>query len=83
MKSGTPLMIAFTLAVAVVVGAIVSLATGSWWFLILAVGLHAIGTVTVLGTIRSRLRQEDKPDPVSEARLTEEPEEGDRPHLAT
>ena len=83
MTSGTRLLISFTLAVAIVVGAIISLATGSWWFLILAVGAHAIGTFIVMATIGTRLRQQDKPDPVTEARLIEEPEEGEHPHLAT
>jgi hypothetical protein len=83
MTSGTRLLIGFTLGVMIVVGAIVSLATGSWWFLILAIGMHAIATVIVLTTIGSRLREQDKPDPVTEARLAEEQPEGDRPHLAT
>jgi len=83
MTSGTRLLIGFTLGVMIVVGAIVSLATGSWWFLILAIGMHAIATVIVLTTIGSRLREQDKPDPVTEARLAEEHPEGDRPHLAT
>lgn len=76
-------MVGFTLAVALVVGAVVSLATGSWWFLILAVGIHLICTVIVLGTIGRRLGQEEKPDPVTEARLAEEPGPGERGHLAT
>jgi hypothetical protein len=45
--------------------------------------MHAIATVIVLTTIGSRLREQDKPDPVTEARLAEEQPEGDRPHLAT
>jgi hypothetical protein len=83
MNSGTRLLIGFTFAVMLVVGAIVSLATGSWWFLILALGMHALGTVVTLATVGSRLRQQDKPDPVTEARLAEEPDERDRRHLAT
>jgi hypothetical protein len=31
----------------VVVGAVVSLATGSWWALIAALGVHALGTLLV------------------------------------
>jgi hypothetical protein len=65
-------MIGFTFAVVLVVGAIVSLATGSWWFLILAIGIHAIASTAVLLTIGSRLKQEDKPDPVTEARMAED-----------
>ena len=83
MSSGTRLMVGFSLAVALVVGAVVSLATGSWWFLILAVAVHLIATVTVLATIGSRLRQEEKPDPVTEARILEEPDEAGRERLAS
>jgi hypothetical protein len=83
MGSGTRLMIGFTFAVFLVVGAIVSLATGSWWFLILALGVHAIGTVVVLLAVGIRLTEQDKPDPVTEARLAEEPDENDRPHPAS
>ena len=80
MSSGTRLMVGFSFAMFVVVGGIVTLATGSWWFLILAVGLHALGTLAVLGTIGSRLRQQDKPDPVTEVRMEERGRGEDRPH---
>jgi uncharacterized membrane protein len=83
MTSGTRLLVGFTFATAVVVGAVISLATGSWWFLLLAVGVHLIATFTVLGAIGSRLRQQDKPDPVTEARLLEQDDRDDRAHLAT
>jgi hypothetical protein len=83
MSSGSRLLVGFTFAMFVVIGGIVSLATGSWWFLILAIALHLFGTVVVLGTIGSRLRQQDKPDPVTEARMDEEHRRGeDRPHPA-
>ena len=72
MSSGTRLLIGFTLGTAIVVGAVVSLATGSWWFLALALGLHAVGTTIVMLTLGSRLREYDKPDPSTEARLKEE-----------
>jgi hypothetical protein len=78
MNSGTRLLVGFTLATAVVVGAIVSLATGHWWFLILALGAHLLATLVVLLLIGSRLRQEDKPDPVTEARLVENPDQAER-----
>jgi membrane protein implicated in regulation of membrane protease activity len=71
-------MVLFTLGVAIVVGAIISLATGSWWFLVLAVVVHALGTILVVSRIGSRLQEEDKPDPVTEARLAEEPDEAAR-----
>jgi hypothetical protein len=82
MTSGTRLLVGFTFAAAVVVGAIISLATGSWWFLILAIGAHLLATFGVMLSIGNRLKQQDKPDPVTEARLVEEPAERDRERLA-
>jgi membrane protein implicated in regulation of membrane protease activity len=79
-------MVVFTLAVAIVVGAVVSLATGSWWFLILAVAVHVIATLLVMSRIGARLQEQDKPDPVTEARIAEEPErerERERSRLAS
>ena len=76
---GNPrLLVIFTLAVAVVLGAVVSLATDSWLFLVLAVVLHAAATAFVLVVTGKRLQQYDKPDPVTEARLEEEGG-GDKP----
>jgi membrane protein implicated in regulation of membrane protease activity len=71
MRSGNSQLFVFTLGVAVVVGAIISLAVGSWWVLAGAVIVHMVGTALVLTVIRGRLEQEDKPDPVTEARLEE------------
>lgn len=68
MASGTRLLVLFTLAAALVVGVVVSLATGSWWFLVLAVGLHAAATALVLLGVFRLVAQEDKPDPLTEAR---------------
>lgn len=73
MGSGSPrLLVIFTAATALVVGLIAALFTDNWIFLPLALGIHAIGTVAVLMTIAPRLKDEDKPDPVTEARLEEE-----------
>jgi hypothetical protein len=63
------MLVTFTVATALVIGGIVSLATGSWWFLVVAVGLHLTGTAVVVGVIGKHVQQEDKPDPVTEARL--------------
>lgn len=83
MSSGTRLLVIFTLAAAIVVGGVISLETGSWWFLILAVVVHAFATLVVMLAIGSRLRQQDQEDPVTEARLAEERAEArHRPHLA-
>jgi hypothetical protein len=69
MSSGTRLLVAFTFGVALVVGAIVALAVGSWWVLAGAVAVHLIGTTVVLGLVGRRLSEADKPDPVTEARV--------------
>jgi membrane protein implicated in regulation of membrane protease activity len=82
MSSGTRLLVIFTLGAAIVVGAVVSLITGSWWFLALALAIHCIATFLVMGAIGSRLRQQEVEDPVTEARLAEErAEERHRAHL--
>ena len=65
-------LIWFTLASAVVVGAIIALATDKWWTLLIPVALHALGTVLVVTGVFKRLGQGDKPDPVAEARLEQE-----------
>jgi len=69
------MLVGFTLATAIVIGVVVSLATGNWLFLVLAVGVHAIATTLVLGMTFKRIEEGDKPDPVDEAHI----EAGDRP----
>ena len=71
---GSPrLFIVISAATVLVVGAIASLATGSWWFLIVALAAHAVGTLAVLGYSMSKVTDDkDKPDPVTEARIEEE-----------
>jgi membrane protein implicated in regulation of membrane protease activity len=82
MSSGTRLLVVFTLGAAIVVGAVVSLITGSWWFLALALAIHFTATFLVMGAIGSRLSQQEVEDPVTEARLAEErAEERHRAHL--
>jgi hypothetical protein len=66
------MLVAFTLATAIVVGAVVSLATNNWLFLVLAVGLHAIVSTLVLGQVFKATNQGDKPDPVTEAHMDAE-----------
>jgi membrane protein implicated in regulation of membrane protease activity len=66
-------MIVISAATVLVLGGIASLATGSWWFLILALGAHMIGTLVVLAYSISKVTEDkDKPDPVTEARIEEE-----------
>ncbi len=71
---GSPrLFIVISAATVLVVAAIASLATGSWWLLLVALGAHAIGTVAVLAYSMSKVTDDkDKPDPVTEARIEEE-----------
>jgi membrane protein implicated in regulation of membrane protease activity len=71
MRSGTRLLVIFTFAIALVVGAVISLALGSWWILGAAVAVHAIATALVLGVVARRLQEADKPDPITEARIEE------------
>ena len=65
----------FTLATAVIVGAILSLVTNNWLFLVLAIAIHLIVSTVVLGFVFKATNQGDKPDPVTEAHI----EAGDRP----
>ena len=72
MGQGSPrLLVIFTAATALVVGIVAALATDNWVFLPVAIGVHAIGTVLVMMAIVPKLKDEDKPDPVTEARLEE------------
>jgi membrane protein implicated in regulation of membrane protease activity len=66
------LLIAVTLAGAVVVGVILSLALGSWIFVVLAVLVHALATSVVVAMTMRMTGEQDKPDPRTVARLEEE-----------
>lgn len=73
MPSSSPrLLVIFTLALAVVVGAVAALALGSWWVLIAVLAIHFVASALVVGVILRRTGQASKPDPVTEARLDEE-----------
>jgi hypothetical protein len=69
------MLVAFTLATAVVVGVVISLSTGNWLFLVLAIGIHVIVSALVLSQVFKATNQGDKPDPVAEAHM----EAGDGP----
>jgi hypothetical protein len=69
------MLTAFTLATAIIVGAVISLATNSWWFLLIAIGIHAFVSTIMLGFVFKATNQGDKPDPVTEAHI----EAGDEP----
>jgi hypothetical protein len=77
---GNPkLLVAYTFGVALVLGAVVTLATGSWWALVIALGAHLAASAFFLVYTFQRLEQGDKPDPVTEAHI----EAGDRPSSDT
>ncbi len=69
------MLVAYTLGVALVVGAVISLATDSWWFLIVALGAHFAATMFFLVYTFKRVEEGDKPDPVTAAHI----EAGDIP----
>jgi membrane protein implicated in regulation of membrane protease activity len=71
-EPGAKLLVGFTFATALVVGVVVSLATGSWWFLAVAIAIHAVGTFIVMRGVGKRLEQQEKPDPTTEARLEDQ-----------
>jgi membrane protein implicated in regulation of membrane protease activity len=64
------MLVIFTLGTAIVVGAIIALATGYWWVLALAVLVHLSVTAFVMWFIFRRLDEHaGKPDPTTEARI--------------
>jgi membrane protein implicated in regulation of membrane protease activity len=73
-SSGTPrLMVIIVAATGVLVAGVVALALNSWVVLGVLLVLHAIATVIVVGyTFKRVAEDEDKPDPVVEARLEEQ-----------
>lgn len=66
------LAIGLTFLTALVVGAIVSLATGSWWFLLLALAVHALGTLAVIVLALQMTTQTEHVSPGVAARLEDE-----------
>ena len=73
MDWGSPrMLVAFTVATVATVALIVVLATGSWWALPIAMAGHLAAAFLVMRPTARALGQEDKPDPMVEARLEEE-----------
>ncbi len=62
----------FTFLALVVVGVIVSLATGSWWALVIAIGVHALGTLIAAASAIRLTTEVEHVDPSTAARLEEE-----------
>jgi membrane protein implicated in regulation of membrane protease activity len=85
MRTPPRMLVVFTAATALVVGAVIALATGSWWILPLVMLAHVIATVLVLAVTGKALTQYDKPDPNAEAREETEGEgepDPDEPRMA-
>lgn len=73
MEWGSPrMLVAFTVATVATVGLIVVLATGKWWALPIAMAGHLAAAFLVMRPTARALGQEEKPDPMVEARLEEE-----------
>jgi hypothetical protein len=71
LSTNRPLLV-ITFIAAVVVGAILTLTTGSWWFLPLAVIVHALGTMVVVGYVIRLTNIHERPEPSTVAMLEEE-----------
>jgi membrane protein implicated in regulation of membrane protease activity len=70
---GNPkLLLWVTLGAALIIGAILVLATGEWWTLFIPVIVHGIGTALVTKGVFKLVDERDKPDPVTQARLDDE-----------
>ena len=66
------LLLAVSFGTFAVVGAVIGLATGSWWFLAVAMAVHVLVTAVVLGAVGSLLAgDQDKPAPTEVARREE------------
>ena len=73
MTWGSPrMLVAFTLATAATVALVAVLATGTWWALPIALAGHIAALVLVMRPVYGAMSQQEKPDPVAEARLEEE-----------
>jgi len=70
--SANRILISITFFALVVVGAIVALATGSWWAVVVAAVVHALGTFVVLTTLAGAARQVEHVSPTATAALADE-----------
>ena len=61
-----------TLLAALTVGAVIGLSTGSWWALVVAAGVHALGTMVVASGAIQLTTQIEHASPQTTARLEEE-----------
>ena len=70
--SANRLIILITFLTVLVVGAILALITGNWWWLIVPLVVHAIATLALAGGIIQATTQVEKPDPSTVARMEDE-----------
>src|SRR3954469_3992775 len=66
------LLIGITFAALLVIGAIVALATGSWWAVVVAAGVHALATLAVASMTLTASTQIEHVAPETAARLEDE-----------
>lgn len=67
--SQSRVLLVIALSVALVVGVVIALITGSWLWLLVALAIHALGTVFVVVTGLSLANQSESPDPRTAAAL--------------
>jgi hypothetical protein len=65
-------VIVISFAALLVVGAILSLVTGSWWAVVVAAGVHAVGMLLVAGVVIQLTTEVEHASPERAARLEEE-----------
>jgi len=70
--SQSRILILATLFVALIVGVVVGLATGQWWWLLVAFAVHALGTAVVVSTALRMTASVESPDPRAAAALEEQ-----------
>jgi hypothetical protein len=70
--SQSRILIAATLFVALIAGLVVGIATGQWWWILIALAVHAIGTVVVVATTLRMTASVESPSPTAAAALEEQ-----------
>jgi len=70
--SQSRILILATFFVALIVGVVVGLSTGQWWWLPIALVIHALGTGVVVSTTLRMTASVESPDPRAAAALEEQ-----------
>jgi len=70
--SQSRILILATLFAALIVGVVVGLATGQWWWLLIALTIHGAGTAVVVSTTLRMTASVESPDPRAAAALEEQ-----------